>query len=209
MERVVKTKEYEIAVFKEQLTSHDIRNSSINSEKEKGFELARTVQDAYKKLQVTAAQLRELVEPEIKACISTLDNIESEMAFFNAYQLRAMQIAATIGTMGGGSLTLEKDQKDGTYSKEMIERDIKTLREQLEGLAALTSADGELARKLNVPRLSTARMVMHTKSLSTNEYTRFVLYKVDFENFVDTLARLRFFRRREGRKGGGGEGRRT
>ena len=82
----------------------------------------------------------------------------------------------------------DKDQKDAIYSKEMIQvhifksskasflvisysdyaraltfenfyqRDIDALRSQLEGLAALTAADGDLARKINLPRLATARM---------------------------------------------------
>ena len=41
--------------------------------------------------------MRELVEPEIKACITTLNNVESEMEFFHANQTRAVQIAQSIG----------------------------------------------------------------------------------------------------------------
>lgn len=157
-ERAVKTKEYEISVLKEQLAADEIRNSSSQSDKEKGYEIARSAQDAYHKLQVASAQMRDLIEPEIKACINTLENVESEMAFFHAHQMRVLQIAMS---MSGASLEdtmLSKDQADAAYSKEMVERDIEALRSQLTGLADLTAVDGELARKFQLPRLVSARM---------------------------------------------------
>jgi len=96
-ERAMKTKEYEIAVLKEQMNANLVRDSGVKSDKEKGYEIARSVQDAYHKLQIAAAQMRELVEPEVQACITTLNNVESEMAFFHAYQMRALQIASSMG----------------------------------------------------------------------------------------------------------------
>jgi hypothetical protein len=110
--------------------------------------------------------MRDLVEPEIKACITTLNNIESEMGFFHAYQTRALQIAKSIV---GESIqnSFDKDEKDAGYSKEMIQRDIDALRSQLDSLAELTSPDGEFARKLNFPRLSIARMTPSRASYGT------------------------------------------
>ena len=52
--------------------------------------------------------MRELVEPEVQACITTLSNVESEMAFFNAYQVRALQIASSMGGESFEFSALEK-----------------------------------------------------------------------------------------------------
>ena len=116
----------------------------------------KQVQDSFHKLQVAATQMRELVEPEVKACITTLNNVESELGFFHTYQMRTLQIAKSVA---GESLesTFYKDEKDSKDSKEMIQRDIDTLRSQLENLAQLTAPDGEFGRRL-FPRLSIARM---------------------------------------------------
>jgi hypothetical protein len=114
------------------------------------------VQDSFHKLQVAATQMRELVEPEVKACITTLNNVESELGFFHTYQMRTLQIAKSVAGESMES-TFFKDEKDSKDSKEMIQRDIDTLRSQLENLAQLTAPDGEFGRKL-FPRLSIARM---------------------------------------------------
>jgi len=41
--RAIKTKEYQIAVLKEQITANQIRDSGVKSDKEKGYEIARSV----------------------------------------------------------------------------------------------------------------------------------------------------------------------
>jgi len=42
-QRAIKTKEYQIAVLKEQITANQIRDSGVKSDKEKGYEIARSV----------------------------------------------------------------------------------------------------------------------------------------------------------------------
>jgi chromosome segregation ATPase len=158
-ERAMKTKDYEISVLKEQMVSDEIRNSAFKSEKDKGFEFARSVQDAYHKLQMASAQMRDLMKPEINACINTLNNVESEMAFFNAHQVRVLQIATSMSGTSLEDTPLCKDQADAAKSKELVQHDIDALRKQLEALAELTAANGELASQFKLPRLaSTAHM---------------------------------------------------
>ena len=149
--RAIRTKEYEISVLKQQLADWQVRDSERKSEKEERDEMAQTVREAYHKLQKAATQMRQLVEPEVRACIATLNNVESEMEFFHTHQLRTLQIAKSIAgdtfeDQQSGIFT--KDQKDISYSKEMMQRDINALRDQLEGLVALTAPDGELARQI-------------------------------------------------------------
>lgn len=81
-------------------------------------------------------QVNDLLVPEIRSCASTLNNIESEMGFFHAYHMRALSIANVSGTGGSGNT-----QEDASKSKEMMQRDIETLRSQLEALAACSFSD--------------------------------------------------------------------
>eukprot|EP00960_Hanusia_phi_P028314 747314-Hanusia_phi.AAC.13 len=51
------------------------------------MEHTRGQQEAQEKLKAVAAQIRELVEPELRACLTTLNNLESEVGFLHAYQV--------------------------------------------------------------------------------------------------------------------------
>ena len=160
--RAIRTKEYEISVLKQQLADWEVRDSERKSKMEERDEMARTEREANHKLQKAATQMRQLVEPEVRACIATLNNVESEMEFFHTHQLRTLQIAKSIAgdtfveDQQSGIFT--KDQKDIAYSKEMMQRDMNALRDQLAGLVALTAPDGELARQIgSVSRWPSAR----------------------------------------------------
>ena len=82
-------------------------------------------------------QVNDLLVPEIRSCASTLNNIESEMGFFHAYHMRALSIA----NVTAGTTEEKKTHDDASKSKEMMQRDIETLRGQLEALAACSYSD--------------------------------------------------------------------
>ena len=104
--------------------------------------------------------MRQLVGPEVHACLTTLNNVESELGFFHAYQTRAVSIAGSLGGLddASGATSLA----DAAQSKGMIDKDIGALREQLENLLELIAR--HCSSSADALRTSTRGRVPHPVS---------------------------------------------
>ncbi|KAJ1491517.1 hypothetical protein T484DRAFT_1774443, partial [Baffinella frigidus] len=189
----------EVAASTERLRAH------LTSACEKLDEVGASTERLRAHLTSACEKLDEVVGPELVSAVITLSNIESEIAFFHAYSMRALSIAASVAgahhanaaspVHGAHHANAASPAADDAHrSKAMMDKDLRLLRTQLEGLSRLRLGDPEHLTE----QLQDAAAAPPLPRLSPDRAARDALDRSAMRRSRETLDRSAMRRSRDG-----------